>query len=104
MSANDVAAAVGRRRVARQLVPVLLACLPALAAIRGGLIWTDVPEIAEGGLIRSGAALARALLLGIDGQYYRPTVVLFHSIEHALFGPSAFAFRATNFAIHVGNA
>jgi hypothetical protein len=103
-AAEHPSAAVGERRRLLGLAAVLIACLPMLAAVRGALIWTDIGEIVEGGLIRSGRPLLRALVGGIEGQYYRPTILLLHSVEAAAFGASATAFRATNGILHALNA
>jgi hypothetical protein len=41
---------------------------------------------------------------GISGEQYRPIPSLTHALDHALFGPSAFAFHGTNMALHALSA
>lgn len=71
----------------------------------GEYIWTDVREISERALIlETPRELWNALWFGVRGQYYRPTILLFHTLTYWAFGDHALAFRAGNFVIHVGNA
>ena len=37
---------------------------------------------------------------GISGEQYRPIPSVTHALDHALWGPSAFAFHGTNMALH----
>ncbi|MBX7184039.1 MAG: hypothetical protein K1Y01_02745 [Vicinamibacteria bacterium] len=41
---------------------------------------------------------------GISGEQYRPIPSLTHALDHAIYGPSAFAFHGTNMALHALSA
>ena len=41
---------------------------------------------------------------GISGQQYRPIPSVTHALDHALWGPSSFAFHGTNLALHALSA
>jgi hypothetical protein len=84
----------------------LLAAAAVSATVGSGpYLWTDVPEIAERGLISDSAgSLLHSLLLGIPGQYYRPTVFLLHTLTFWSLGDDVLAFRIENLAIHLVNA
>ena len=83
-----------------------VACAPVICALsRGEYLWTDVAEIGDRALVaRSPSELWSAFRHGIDGHYYRPAVFALHSLNFALFGDSALAFRAVNLLLHVLNA
>lgn len=40
---------------------------------------------------------------GISGQHYRPLPSFSHALDHALWGPSTFAFHSTNMALHTAS-
>jgi hypothetical protein len=68
-------------------------------------VWTDVREISERALIRESASdLWSAIRFGVAGQYYRPTVLLLHTLTYWVFGDSPMAFRLGNLVIHLGNS
>ena len=82
-----------------------LLTLPLLSTLHSGeYFWTDTLEVGEKALIaQSWQELGDALLHGIPGHYYRPTVVLLHSLDFWLFGDVPIAYRATNLLLHVLN-
>lgn len=76
-----------------------------LLTVRSGFVYDDrlwarswtLPEIAS---TFWGSEDPR----GISGEQYRPLPSLTHAVDHALWGPSPFAFHLTNMALHALSA
>jgi tetratricopeptide (TPR) repeat protein len=94
------------RPLLRDSVILALLCLPCAVAVSNApYLWTDVAEVQERGLIATSLADGlRALLWGVEGHYYRPTVFALHSANYWALGPSPIGFRLTNLVLHVLNA
>ena len=78
---------------------VALAYAPTLW---NGLVWDDLPSIAENPRLRTIGA-ATAYLFGAEGAYYRPLVFLAYAGEQAVWGTAAFGYHLTNLLLHLSN-
>jgi hypothetical protein len=89
------------------LLLVVLAGAPLLAAASGAFIWTDVAEILDR---RYVAASWNELWNGLLGHefgrnnYYRPTVLVAHSLSATVAGYDPLPWRASGLLVHVLNA
>jgi len=86
-------------------VIVLMATVPYLGSLRGGLVSDDVQEIAEQPLIRSlTPANLRTIFMSRAGPNYDPVKILSFAIDYPLFGVNPTGYHAENIAWHVANA
>lgn len=128
LAACDPARAMSFAPEVTRAVPVVLALGFALMGLRGGplsvaLALTGVTLslhilTVHGGFVYDDRLWARPWTLpeiastfagsedprGISGEQYRPIPSITHALDHALFGPSSFAFHGTNMALHALSA
>lgn len=86
-------------------VRLLICCSPLLLALsHGEFFWTDTIELGDKVLVfDSCARLAHAIAVGVQGQYYRPTVFVLNSINSWLLGDHPLTYRTCNLLVHVSN-
>ena len=88
-----------RRGAAALILVVGLAYAPTLG---NGLVWDDVPHIADNSHVANLGA-ATAYLLSPQGAYYRPLVFLGYAVERAAWGTAAPGYHLTNLLLHIAN-
>jgi hypothetical protein len=81
------------------ILAVALAYAPTLG---NGLVWDDVPHIADNPRLHDVGA-AGTYLFHPEGAYYRPIVFLAFAAEHAAWGTAAVGYHVINLLLHIVN-
>jgi hypothetical protein len=129
VTASDPARTLSFAATGREAIPLTLAIAFALAGLFGGGSLSAAIALAGvtlslhirtvlSGFVYDDRLWARPWTLlelastfvgsedprGISGDQYRPIPSLTHALDHALWGPSPFAFHLTNMALHAASA